>query len=334
MQSGFSPLHYRGSAMGLVGTGAGGPSATVALRSAGGHWLAVRRALQTDATLAYGLILPASLYLAALLIYPLALAIWFSLSNASVADPAGSFVGLRNYVLLWNDDAFRLALANSFLFTFGSEIGKAILGTGLAFLLLRQFRGKRLLRGLLMLPWTLPIALTALSWQWMFDPQFSVINWTAAHLGLIHQTYPNWLGREPYAFIAILTVNIWRGFPFSAIILLAGLSSVPQDIIESARIDGAGFLYRFHYIIVPMILPILLVGLIFDVVFTFTDLSVVYLITHGGPINTTHILPTLAFQNGISGGDLAGGSAIALSMVPVLLIAVVLMLRLMKRREI
>jgi multiple sugar transport system permease protein len=320
--------------MGLVGADAGGSPTAVALRSAGGRWLAARRSFRTDAALGYGLILPASLYLAALLLYPLALAIWFSVSNASVADPAGSFVGFKNYILLWDQDAFRLALANSFLFTFGSEVGKAILGTGLAFLLLRPFRGKRLLRGLLMLPWTLPIALTALSWQWMFDPQFSVINWTAAHMGLIHQPFPNWLGREPYAFIAVLTVNIWRGFPFSAIILLAGLSSVPQDILESARMDGAGFFRRFHHIIVPMILPILLVGLIFDVVFTFTDLSVVYLITHGGPINTTHILPTLAFQDGIAGGDLASGSAIALFMVPVLLVAVVLMLRLLKRREI
>lgn len=320
--------------MGLVRTSASEPAAAVALTQGGGRRSSFRRALGGDSALGYALIFPAGLYLAVLLIYPLALSIWFSLSNASVADPTGSYVGFKNYLLLWDNDAFRLALRNSFVFTFGSEVGKAIFGTGLAFLLLRPFRGKKLVRGLLMLPWTLPIALTALSWQWMFDPQFSVINWSAAHLGLIHQPYPNWLGLEPYAFIAVLTVNIWRGFPFSAIILLAGLTSVPQDLIESARIDGAGFLYRFHYIIVPMILPILLVGLIFDVVFTFTDLSVVYLLTHGGPINTTHILPTLAFQNGISGGDLASGSAIALCMVPVLLIAVVLMLRLLKRREI
>lgn len=319
--------------MRLVGTSVG-EAAQPASPAAAGRRGSLLQILRRDSTLGYALLLPAGLYLAALLLYPLALSIWFSLSNASVADPTGSYVGLKNYILLLDNDAFRLALRNSFLFTFGSEIGKAILGTGLAFLLLRSFRGKKLIRGLLMLPWTLPIALTALSWQWMFDPQFSVVNWTAGHFGLIHQPYPNWLGLEPYAFIAVLTVNIWRGFPFSAIILLAGLTSIPQDLIEAARMDGAGFFYRFHYIIVPMILPILLVGLIFDVVFTFTDLSVVYLLTHGGPINTTHILPTLAFQNGISGGDLASGSAIALFMVPVLLIAVVAMLRLLKRREI
>lgn len=320
--------------MGLIGSTASESAPAVPVAPAERRRTSVLRALGRDSSLGPLLILPAVIYLAALLVYPLVLSIWFSLSNASVADPAGSYVGLKNYLLLWDDDTFRLALRNSFAFTFGSEVGKAILGTGLAFLLLQPFRGKKLIRGLVMLPWTLPIALTALSWQWMFDPQFSVVNWTAGHLSLIQPPYPNWLGREPYAFIAVLAVNIWRGFPFSAIILLAGLTSIPPDLIESARIDGAGFLYRFHYIIVPMILPILLIGLIFDVVFTFTDLSVVYLLTHGGPINTTHILPTLAFQNGISGGDLASGSAIALFMVPVLLIAVVMLLRLLKRREI
>ncbi len=296
--------------------------------------LSLRHALSDEVVVGYALVLPTIIDLTALLLYPLALSIWFSLSTASVADPTGSFAGLKNYALLIDDDAFRLALRNSFVFTFGSEIGRAILGTALAFLLLQPFRGKKVIRGLLMLPWTLPIALTALSWQWMFDPQFSVINWTGAHLGLIHPPYPNWLGVEPYAFIAVLTVNIWRGFPFTAIILLAGLTSVPQDLIEAARIDGAGFLYRFHFIIVPIILPILLIGLVFDIVFTFTDLSVVYLLTHGGPVNTTHILPTLAFQNGISGGDLAGGSAIALFMLPVLLVGVVIVLRFLKKREI
>lgn len=289
--------------------------------------------LRGEGGLGYLLITPTLLYMLALLLYPLILSIWFSVSSASVGDPYGSFIGLKNFSREWDNQVFREALRNSFVFTFGSEIGKAILGTTLAFLLLRDFRGKKVVRGLLMLPWTVPIALTTLGWQWMFDPQFSVINWILTNLGLVRHG-PNWLGTQPWAFLAVMTVNIWRGFPFSAIILLAGLTSVPPDIIDSARVDGAGFLRRFHHVIVPMILPILFVGLIFDVVFTFTDLSVVYLLTRGGPLNSTHILPTLAFQNGIQGGDLAGGSAIGLFMLPVLLVACVFLLRLLKHREI
>jgi multiple sugar transport system permease protein len=316
-----------------VSTGLSESAATIPVPRTGAQRLGLRHRLSSDAALGYILVTPTFLYMAALLIYPLALSLYFSVSTASVGDPVGKFIGLQNYLDLFDNEVFRLALRNSFVFTFGSAIVKGVLGTGLAFLLLRSFRGKRVIRGLLMLPWTVPIALTTLGWQWMFDPQFSVINWTAVHLGLI-QHGPNWLGTEPYAFIAVMTVNIWRGFPFTAIILLAGLTSVPQEILDSARVDGARFFTRYRAIIVPMIAPILFVGLIFDVVFTFGDLSVVYLLTRGGPLNTTHILPTLAFQNGIQGGNLAGGSAIALFMLPVLLIAVISMLRLLKRREV
>jgi multiple sugar transport system permease protein len=316
-----------------VNAGLSESAAPIPVSRAGAQRSALRKWLSTDEALGYVLVTPTFLYMAALLIYPLALSLYFSVSTASVGDPVGKFIGLQNYVDLFDNEVFRLALRNSFVFTFGSAIAKGVLGTALAFLLVRNFRGKRVARGLLMLPWTVPIALTTLGWQWMFDPQFSVINWTGVHLGLIHHG-PNWLGTEPFAFIAVMMVNIWRGFPFTAIILLAGLTSVPQEIIDSARVDGAKFFTRYRQIIVPMIAPILFVGLIFDVVFTFGDLSVVYLLTRGGPINTTHILPTLAFQNGIQGGNLAAGSAIALFMVPVLLIAVVSMLRLLKRREV
>jgi multiple sugar transport system permease protein len=168
----------------------------------------------------------------------------------------------------------------------------------------------------------------------MFDPQFSVVNWVAGHLGLIRQPYPNWLGDPTYAFIAVLTVNVWRGFPFSAIIVLAGLTSIPADVLDAAKVDGANWWQRWNRIIVPMIAPILFVGLLFDIVFTFTDLSVVYLLTNGGPINATDILPTLAFRIGVLGGSLGRGSAIALFMLPVLLVTVIIMLRNLRRREI
>jgi multiple sugar transport system permease protein len=291
------------------------------------------RRLTAEGLLPYALVSPAMLYIAALVGYPFFLALYFSLSNASVQEPVARFVGLANFAAAVRDTIFRRALLDSFVFTFGSLVGKALLGTTLAFLLLRPFPGRKVVRGLLMLPWTLPISLSILGWKWMFDPQFSVINWTAGHLGLIQRPYPNWLGDPLYAFIAVLTVNIWRGFPFSAIIVLAGLTSVPAEIVEAAKVDGAGFLRRWTTIIVPMIAPILYVGLLFDTVFTFTDLSVVYLLTNGGPINATDIVPTVAFRTGILGGSLGRGSAIALFMFPLLFLAVVTMLRTLRRRE-
>jgi len=283
----------------------------------------------------YALVSPALLYMLALLGYPFFLALYFSISNASVEESVGTFVGLRNYANVIGDAQFQNALLNSFLFTFGSGIVKGILGTSLAFVLLRRFPARKVIRGFLMLPWTLPIALSVLSFKFgMFDPQFSVVNWVGAHLGILHPPYPNWLGDPTYAFIAVLTVNVWRGFPFSAIIVLAGLTSIPPEIIDAARVDGANWWQRWQKVIVPMIAPILFVGLTFDVVFTFTDLSVVYLLTNGGPINATDTLPTLAFRIGVLGGDLARGSSIALFMLPLLVVMVVLMLRSLRRRDI
>jgi len=283
----------------------------------------------------YALVSPALLYMLALLGYPFFLALYFSISNASVEESVGTFVGLQNYANVVGDAQFQKALLDSFIFTFGSGVVKGILGTTLAFLLLRRFPARKVIRGFLMLPWTLPIALSILSFKFgMFDPQFSVVNWIGAHLGLLHSPYPNWLGDPVYAMIAVMTVNVWRGFPFSAIIVLAGLTSIPGEIIDAARVDGANWWQRWQKVIVPMIAPILFVGLTFDVVFTFTDLSVVYLLTNGGPINATEILPTLAFRTGILGGDLARGSAIALFMLPLLVVMVVLMLRSLRRRDV
>jgi multiple sugar transport system permease protein len=294
-----------------------------------------RRWLGRGSLLPYALLSPAVVYMLALLGYPFFLALYFSLSNASVEESVGSFVGLKNYANIIGDAQFQKALLDSFIFTFGSGVIKGILGTTLAFLLLRHFPARKVIRGFLMLPWTLPIALSVLAFKFgMFDPQFSVVNWVASHLGLIHQPYPNWLGDPTYAMIAVMTVNVWRGFPFSAIIVLAGLTSVPTEIVDAARVDGANWWQRWQRVIVPMIAPILFVGLTFDVVFTFTDLSVVYLLTNGGPINATETLPTLAFRTGVLGGDLARGSSIALFMLPLLVLTVALMLRSLRRREI
>ncbi|HEX8967962.1 MAG TPA: sugar ABC transporter permease [Anaerolineae bacterium] len=285
--------------------------------------------------LPYALMSPALLYMLALVGYPFLLALYFSVSNASVEETVGSFTGLANFQAVAADSVFQRALLNSFVFTFGSGLVKAFLGTWLAFLLLRPFRARKVIRAFLMLPWTLPIGLSVLAWKFgMFDPQFSVVNWVAIHLGIMHEPQPNWLGDPVFAMIAVMTVNVWRGFPFSAIIILAGLTSIPADIVDAARVDGANWWQRWHQVMVPMIAPILFVGLLFDVVFTFTDLSVVYLLTNGGPINATDILPTLAFRTGIVGGSLGRGSAVALFMLPLLLLAVVVMLRTLRRRDV
>ncbi len=290
--------------------------------------------LGPDALLGYLLISPAVLYIILLVGYPFILALYFSVSNTTVAGGEAHFVGLSNYSNLIHDSVFRKSLVHTLIFTFGSQIGKSVLGIGLAFLLLRKLPGKRIVRAFVMLPWTMPISLSILAWKWMYDPQFSVINYVGSHLHLFSRPYPDWVGDPTYAFIAVLITNIWRGFPFSAVIVLAGLTSIPQDIYDAAKVDGAGFFRRWNSIIVPMIAPILFIGLIFDVVFTIGDLSIVFLLTNGGPPpNSTDVLSTIAFRTGIVGGNLAQGAAIALSLFPILFVVVILFLRSVRRRE-
>lgn len=289
--------------------------------------------LGKDFVLGYALLSPALIYMLALVGYPFVLALWFSVTNSSIGDDSAHFVGVKNYVNLLGDSAFRTALRNSLGFTFVAQVFKAVLGIGLAFLLLRNLPAKKVIRGFLMLPWTLPLSLSLLGWKWMFDPQFSVINYVGAHIGLFHHPYPDWLGQTQFAIAAILIVNIWRGFPFAAVVILAGLTSIPQEIFDACKIDGAGPLMRWHYVITPIIAPILFIGLIFDVVFTLGDLTVVYLLTNGGPINSTDILPTLSFRVGVSGSDLGLGSATALFLFPLLFIGCFIFLRMLRRRE-
>lgn len=287
-----------------------------------------------DARLGYLLIAPAVAYIVLLVGYPFVLAIWFSVSNVTVSSGLGDFVAFANYANLVSDSLFRKALTNSLAFTFFSQIGKLVLGVPLAFLLLRKLPGKKTIRFFLMLPWTIPISLSLLGWRWSYDPQFSVINrFFGDMLHIFQRPYPDWLGSPQYAFLAVLIINIWRGFPFSAVVVLAGLTSIPQDIYDAARVDGAGFLRTWHYVITPMIAPILFIGLIFDLNFTLSDLTVVYLLTNGGPVNATDILPTVAFRTGILGGDLGRGAATALFLFPFILVAMVVVLRLLYRRQ-
>jgi multiple sugar transport system permease protein len=294
---------------------------------------------QTARRLGFGYVLlaPAALYVALLVAVPFLFSLYLALSDASVGEQVAGFVGLENFKSALEMDTFWIALRNSVVFFVAAAILKSILGTTLAFLLLQNFRGKKIVRALVVIPFTLPIAISVLGWKWMYDSQFSVINWFLSRIGLIgaygSADWPVWLGQPHLALAACIMVNVWRNFPFSAIVLLAGFTSVPNEVLDAARVDGTSFFQRFRHVVVPMIAPILLIGFLFDTVFTLSDLGVVYLLTQGGPANATKILPVLAYQVGIQAGALGRGAAIALFLFPLLLPLMILMLRNLKRRE-
>jgi multiple sugar transport system permease protein len=281
------------------------------------------------------LVAPAILYVLLLVGAPFLLAVYYSVSAYTIYDPSWHFVGLSNFKQIVQNPVFIDTLENTFLFTFASQLLGLVLGKFGAFLLLRPFPGRKIVRALVILPWAVPIALASVAWEWMFDSLYSVINWTLIALGIIDRSQaPNWLGNPHLAMLCVIVVNAWRFFPFAIVVFLAGITSVPQDIIDAATVDGAGFWRRNYQIIMPMILPIVAIGLIFGIVFTFTDLSVVYLLTNGGPVNATTVLGFQGFQVGIVSGDVSHGAAISLFMLPVLFVLVIGMLRFIRRREI
>ncbi|MDA9422664.1 MULTISPECIES: carbohydrate ABC transporter permease [Bradyrhizobium] len=281
------------------------------------------------------LVAPAILYVLLLVGLPFLLAVYYSVSAYTIYDPSWRFVGLSNFRQIVQNPVFQDTLANTFLFTFGSQFLGLVLGKFGALLLLRQFPGRKIVRALIILPWAVPIALATVAWEWMFDSLYSVINWSLISLGVITRSdAPNWLGNPHLAMLCVIVVNAWRFFPFAIVIFLAGMTSIPQDVIDAATVDGAGFWRRNYQIVLPMILPIVAVGLIFGIVFTFTDLSVVFLLTKGGPVNATSVLGFEGFQVGIVSGDVSHGAAISLFMLPVLFFVVIGMLHFIRRREI
>ena len=280
-------------------------------------------------------IAPAILYVLVLVALPFFLAIYYSISAFTIYDPSYRFVGAKNFFDVIQSEVFRRTLINTFIFTIGAQVIGLLLGKFAAMLLMQDFPGRGLARALVVLPWAVPVSLATLAWQWMFDSLYSVINWTLIAIGLVNAEYPpQWLGQQDLAMIAVTVVHAWRLFPFGVVIFIAGFTSVPKDVLDAATVDGAGFWRRNYQIILPIIAPILVIALIFGTVFTFTDLSVVYLLTKGGPINATQVLGSLAFQVGILSGDVAHGAVICLFLFPFLLIAVVFMLRALRRREI
>ena len=281
-------------------------------------------------------ILPAITYIAVMLGFPLLLALYYSVTNISVynLNSGYTFVGLKNFSRLLGDSIFRQALWNTFIFAISSQILAMVLGKIMALLLMKDFRGKSIVRVLVLLPWAVPIALGILGWKWMFDSLYSVINWTAQYVGILGpDQWPQWLGIPNLAMLSIIIVFAWKSFPFAAVIFLAAMTSIPQDIIDASEVDGAGFWRKTFQVNLPLIMPIVGVGLVFGIVFAFSDMGIIWLLTKGGPINTTHVLSSYAFQIGILSGDIASGAAISIYLLPILLIAMVLTLRNLQRRE-
>jgi multiple sugar transport system permease protein len=292
----------------------------------------IRRA---DRRLGVVMLAPALLYIALLVAVPFLLALFLSLTNSSAGSLDFSFVGLQNFRDVIASPVFQRALRNTFVFTFVSQLTVIVLGNVLARALMKSFRGKAIARFLILMPWAAPISLATLGWLWIFDSTFSVINWllkVAGWLGPGQWYY--WLGDTTLGMVAIITIHVWRMLPFSTVILLAGLTSIPGEVREAAAIDGAGTWSRIFLVEIPMMKPILIVAVLFGVVFTFTDMSVVYLLTRGGPYNSTHVLASLAFQDGVLGGDVGRGASVAIFLVPVLVILAVAMLRTSRRAEV
>jgi len=288
-----------------------------------------------DGVLGVALLVPALTYIALLVALPFLLAIFLSLTNASAGSLEFSFVGLQNFKNVLASPVFQRALRNTFVFTFVSQLAVLVLGNILARALMKPFFGKSMARCLILMPWAAPISLATLGWLWIFDSTFSVINWVLKVVGWLGpgQWY-YWLGDTTLGMIAIIIIHVWRMLPFSTIILLAGLTSIPAEVHEAADIDGAGYFAKLFQVTIPMMLPILTVAVLFGVVFTFTDMSVIYLLTRGGPYNSTHVLASLAFQEGVLGADVGRGAAIATFLLPVLLVLAVCTLRMSRRAEV
>ncbi|HEX7327482.1 MAG TPA: sugar ABC transporter permease [Casimicrobiaceae bacterium] len=233
---------------------------------------------------------------------------------------------------LLQDPNFLLALKNTVWYTFASELIKLLIGIPCALLLNRRFAGRRLLRGLVVIPWVIPIAISAQAWLWIFDSTYSVINWCLVHWGLIApSSIINFRGDKNWAMWSLIAVNVWRGFPFTAIVVLAGLTAIPDDILERARVDGTNAFQRFVHIIEPMVRPILVVALLFSVIFTFTDFQTIWIITRGGPYDQTQVLSTYAYQVGVDAGYLGKGASISLFTFPILGAMVYFMLRYLRK---
>ena len=276
--------------------------------------------MQSKGMLGFLFMLPAAIFLLVFLTYPLGLGVWLGFTDTRIGR-AGTFIGLENYQLLWDDSLFWLSVFNTLLYTIAASILKFVLGLWLALLLNEHLPFKSFFRAVLLLPWVVPTVLSAIAFWWIYDTQFSVISWGLIRLGII-DTPINFLGDTTNARASVIAANVWRGIPFVAITLLAGLQTISPSLHEAATLDGATSWQRFRFITLPMLSPLIAVVMTFSVLFTFTDFQLIYVLTRGGPLNATHLMATLSFQRAIPGGQLGEGAAIAVAMIPFLLGAI------------
>jgi len=291
----------------------------------------VRGWLDRESVLGPVFVTPAVILLLLLVAYPFVMALYFALSDSYIGRPS-HFVGLRNFIHLWDSDAFRQTFQNAFVFTGAAVAFKLVLGIILALLLNEQLWFKRIIRGAVLLPWVIPTALSTLGWWWMFNSLYSVVNWTGIALGIMDPPGPNWLGQKCYAMAAVGIVNVWRGLPFFAITILAGLVSIPKELYEAAEADGAGATARFWYVTLPLLKPVLAVVVLFSTIFTFSDFNIVYVLTHGGPINSTHLFATYSRMLVIDVGRIGEGAAVSLYLFPLLVLVIWAQLRFVRKQ--
>jgi multiple sugar transport system permease protein len=280
-----------------------------------------RRLLEREGAFSWIMLAPGVLFLIAFVAYPFFYGIYLSLQDRQVAK-AGVFVGLANFVTLFHDGVFWQVSRNTFLYTIVTTVLKLLGGLAMALVMNQAFRGRNLARAFLLLPFIVPTILSTIAWMWIFDPTFSVINWTLVHTGAISKGF-SWLGNATLAMVAIIIVNTWRGIPFYGITLLAGLQTISPDLYEAAAIDGATVNQRFWHVTMPIIKPILIIVTMFSIIFTFADFQIVYALTHGGPANATQVFVTYAFDLGMSAGQLGMGAAAALTMLPALILLII-----------
>jgi multiple sugar transport system permease protein len=277
------------------------------------------RFLDNRTVLSVVFMLPAAGLLLVFLTYPLGLGIWMGFTDVKIGRP-GVWIGLENYLSLFHDDVFLLSVFNTIVYTVTATVLKFGLGLWLALLLNNSMPFKAFIRAIVLLPYIIPTVLSAIAFWWIYDAQFSIISWSLVKLGLIDR-YIDFLGDPWNARWSLIVANVWRGIPFVAICLLAGLQTISPSLYEAAALDGATSWQRFRHVTVPMLMPILAIVMTFSVLFTFTDFQLIYAITRGGPMNATHLMATLAFQRAIPGGQLGEGAAIATAMIPFLVFA-------------
>ncbi|MBW3578162.1 MAG: sugar ABC transporter permease [Actinobacteria bacterium] len=300
---------------------------------AAGHARARRSIADRDDVLGPLFLLPAVVYIIALVAIPFLLAIGFSFSDVTVGDPSFDWVGWDNYRAMVGDQVFWRSLKNTLIFTSVSMALVVVLAKALAMILVADFHGKWFVRFLVLLPWTTPVSLAAIAWLWMLDSVFSPIDWVLRWAGAI-ESNTFWLGKPNLAMASVIAVHTWRIVPLAAVIIMAGLVAIPDEINDAAAIDGAGFWRKLWEVTLPLTLPIIAVAALFGAILTFTDMAVVFVLTRGGPTHATEVLASWAFRKGVEGGDLAQGAAVALFLFPLLLASAIAILRAVRRMEV